>query len=108
MDTVDYNKMFNDFLAYEIDYCFQGLNFERDMLPCIRFVYWLTNCHALPQASAQNQKPVSKQNQSTKIDFTSCDSAWNNHLGLFTFKNYNISWVKQQYKFQIRRNNLVF
>jgi len=38
LDTVEYNRMFNDFLAKDIDYCFNGLNFERDMLPCIRFV----------------------------------------------------------------------
>jgi hypothetical protein len=34
--------MFNLFLGSDVDVCFDGLSFERDMLPCIKFVTFLS------------------------------------------------------------------
>jgi len=34
--------MFNLFLGSDIDLCFDGLSFELDMLPCIKFVTLLS------------------------------------------------------------------
>mmetsp|Transcript_95663 Transcript_95663/g.206404 ORF Transcript_95663/g.206404 Transcript_95663/m.206404 type:complete len:97 (-) Transcript_95663:317-607(-) len=43
MNSVNYNMLFNSFLGSDIDICFDGLNFERDMLPCIKFVNFISS-----------------------------------------------------------------
>eukprot|EP00801_Mesodinium_rubrum_P003851 Mrub_03852.p1 GENE.Mrub_03852~~Mrub_03852.p1 ORF type:complete len:436 (-),score=48.31 Mrub_03852:67-1230(-) len=104
LDTQEFNKMFNEFLACDVDYCFTGLKFDTDMLPCIKFVHYLLKCNSTPVKGRGDKECVSGfkklYNPKEQIKYYLMNEMqWNQYLGTFQYYN-NISWVKQQYKFQ--------
>lgn len=62
--------LFNVFLGSDVDVCFDGLSFEDDMLPCIRFV------SQLAQVANERSRPLVRYTRKTVEFYKGSDGLW--------------------------------